>query len=384
MLLFSSQDINLQRFLIDQSPSEEKKKEEYGKLQAMVNYCHTHSCLQQYILDYFEDPSVTEPCGKCSNCTHKGEEQDMTKEAQMVLSCVKRMGERFGAGLTAKVLKGSADQKVKQFRFHTLSTYGIMPNYTEKELTRFIQFLTAEGYLFPGQGRYPALQLTPDAVAVIKGDQNVVMLVESITTQQETDYNEQYFEELRKMRKNLADEAGLPPYVIFSDATLKEFSIYLPENKEEMLKIKGVGDQKYEKYGEAFLEKIRPWAEEVDSKPTPTRNTPEPSIRKKDPFDERPSHIITYELWEKGLSAKDISKERDMRTQTIESHLFRAYKEGEDIRWDRWFDENQEAHILEAYEQLEEKKLKSLKEILPEDFSYSMIKAVLVKHNFMD
>ncbi|SFK59635.1 ATP-dependent DNA helicase, RecQ-like [Halobacillus dabanensis] len=383
VLLFSSQDINLQRFLIDQSPSEEKKKEEYGKLQAMINYCHTHSCLQQFILDYFDDPSVTEPCGKCSNCTHVGEEQDMTKEAQMVLSCVKRMGERFGAGLTAKVLKGSSDQKVKQFHFQNLSTYGIMPKYTEKELTRFIQFLTAEGYLSPGQGRYPALQLTKEAIDVIKGEQPVVMLVESTTTKQGDDYNEEYFEELRRLRKALADEVDLPPYVIFSDATLKEFSVYLPENKEEMLGIKGVGEQKYSQYGEAFLEKIRPWAEEAEKKPRPNRAT-EPSIRKKDPFEKRPSHIVSYDFWEEGLTIEEIAKERDMSKQTIESHLFRSSKEGKDINWGRWFNEDQESRILDVYNGMEEKKLKPLKESLPEGYTYSMIKAVLVKNNLMD
>ncbi|MGP4059259.1 DNA helicase RecQ [Halobacillus sp. H74] len=382
VLLFSSQDINLQRFLIDQSPVEEKKKEEYNKLQSMVNYCHTHTCLQQYILDYFNDPSSAKKCGKCSNCTHDGEEQDMTKEAQMVLSCVKRMGERFGAGLTAKVLKGSSDQKVKQFRFQNLSTYGIMPNYTEKELTRLIHFLTAEGYLSPGQGRYPALQLTQEAVEVIKGDQPVVMLVETTTAKQDLDYNEVYFEELRQLRKTLADEAALPPYVIFSDATLKEFTIYLPENKEEMLAIKGVGEQKYEKYGEAFLEVTRPWAERAEQKPKPTR-TSEPSVRKKDPFEERPSYIITYDMWQEKQSIKEIAKEREMSTQTIENHLFRCAKEGTDINWDRWFDEEQESQVMKAYDQLEERKLKPLKDALPETFTYSMIKAVLIKHDLM-
>ncbi|SEH47403.1 ATP-dependent DNA helicase, RecQ-like [Halobacillus karajensis] len=381
VLLFSSQDINLQRFLIDQSPNEEKKKEEYLKLQAMVNYCHTHSCLQQYILDYFDDPTETEPCGKCTNCTHDGEERDMTKEAQMVLSCVKRMGERFGTGLTAKVLKGSSDQKVKQFRFQNLSTYGIMPNYTEKELTGFIQFLTAEGYLSTGDGRYPALKLTKEAVSVIKGDQPVVMLVESTTKKQKIDYNEEYFEELRQLRKTIADENGLPPYVVFSDSTLKDLSIYLPENRQEMINIKGIGEQKFEKYGERFLEKLKPWAEEAGSKPSPSVKT---SVPRKDPFDDRPSHIISYGLWAEGQTLNEIANQRDMSKQTIENHLFRAAREGNDIQWERWFNEDQEAEVLQAYEQLEEKKLKPLKDSLPEEYPYFRIKAVLVKQNLMN
>ncbi|ASF41037.1 DNA helicase RecQ [Halobacillus halophilus] len=382
-LLFSSQDINLQRFLIDQSPSEEKKKEEYAKLQAMINYCHTHTCLQQYILDYFEDPFSSEPCGKCSNCTLVGEVQDMTLEAQMVLSCVKRMGERFGAGLTAKVLKGSSDQKVKQFKFNTLSTYGIMSSYTEKELTRFIHFLTAEGYLTPGQGRYPALQLTDESVAVLKGDQPVEMLVESTTAKHESNYNADYFEELRQIRKSIADEAGLPPYVIFSDATLKEFTIYLPENKNEMLAIKGVGERKFEQYGETFLETIRPWARETDAKPVPDKSS-SVSIRKKEANDERPSYQVTFEMWkEESKEIGEIAKERGLSSQTIENHLFRSAHEGLELNWDRWFNEEQEKNILQKLEEMEERKLKPLKEALPEDYTYSMIKAVLNKHELM-
>ncbi|ARI75967.1 DNA helicase RecQ [Halobacillus mangrovi] len=385
VLLFSSQDINLQRFLIDQSPSEDKKIEEYAKLQSMINYCHTHTCLQQYILEYFNDPTPTEPCGKCSNCTYEGEKQNMTKEAQMVLSCVKRMGERFGAGLTAKVLKGSADQKVKQFQFQSLSTYGIMSNYTEKELKRFIHFLTAEGYLTPGQGRYPTLKLSNEAVAVLRGEQPVVMLVEATTTHQEAAYNEEYFQELRTLRKAIADEKGLPPYVIFSDATLKEFSTYLPENKQEMLAIKGVGEQKFEKYGEEFLAIIRPWSEQAERKPSPSsRPAPASTLPKKDPSDERPSHVISFQLWdEENKSIEEIAKDRGLSPQTVESHLLRRAREIDDFNWNRWFSEDQEHTVLQHYEDLEEKKLKPLKERLPEEYTYSTIKAVLSKHELI-
>nr|WP_242057546.1 DNA helicase RecQ [Halobacillus yeomjeoni] len=383
ILLFSSQDIHLQRFLIDQSPAEDKKKEEYAKLQSMVNYCHTHTCLQQYILEYFNNPFPTEPCGKCSNCTYEGIEQDMTREAQMVLSCVKRMDERFGAGLTAKVLRGSSDQKVKQFQFQKLPTYGIMSNYTEKELTRFIHFLTAEGYLAPGQGRYPTLRLTQEALDVLKGEKPVIMLVESTTTEQEEKYNHEYFNQLRNVRKSIADEAGLPPYVIFSDATLKDLSIYLPQDKDEMLAIKGIGEQKFNQYGDQFLELTREWAENAESRPVPSTKS-KSRIARKDPADDRPSHIISYELWKvEEMTINEIAKERGLSPQTIENHLFRSAAEEDTFDWSRFFNDNQEQQVLTLYEQLEEKKLKPLKEALPDEFSYSMIKAVLHKNECM-
>ncbi|RWZ58878.1 DNA helicase RecQ [Halobacillus fulvus] len=391
VLLFSGQDIHLQRFLIDQSPAEEKKKDEYAKLQAMINYCHTHMCLQQYILEYFQDPRSSEPCGQCSNCTHAGQEQDMTREAQMVLSCVKRMGERFGTGLTAKVLRGSSDQKVKQFRFDQLSTYGLLSHYTEKQLTQFINFLTAEGYLTPGKDRYPKLQLTNEALSVLKGERPVVMLVEATKTkrskasQQEESYNEEYFASLRELRKEIAQEAGLPPYVIFSDSTLKDFTIYLPGTKSEMMAIKGVGQQKWEKYGEQFLERIRPWSEVAGtSKPAVDADLQPSPAPVSSPNAEGPSHHISYKMWsEEEKSIREIANARDLSPLTIETHLFKRAQEIDDFDWSPWINEEQEQKILAEYEELEEKKLKPLKENLPEDYSYFMIKAALYKHHVM-
>ncbi|MCA0971126.1 DNA helicase RecQ [Halobacillus litoralis] len=382
VLLFSSQDIQLQRFLIDQSPVEEKKKEEYAKLQSMINYCHTSMCLQQYILEYFQDPNRTEPCGKCTNCTHAGEEKDMTKEAQMILSCVKRMGESFGAGLTAKVLKGSSDKKVKQFQFEKLPTYGLLSHYTEKQLTRFIHFLTAEGYLNPGNGRYPSLQLTPKSVDVLKGNKSVIMLIESTTTNVEENYNVEYFNELRNLRKEVANEAGLPPYVIFPDSTLKALSIYLPETKEEMLNIKGIGEQKWEKYGETFLEKIQPWAEKAEKKPKPSGQSFSQTSAPKPSTNGKASHLFSYQLWkEEQKPIEEIAKERGISPRTVESHLFRSAKEGEPFDWDEWFNADEENQVLTVYEQLDEKRLKPIKEALPEEITYSQIKAVLHKND---
>src|SRR5699024_6342565 len=139
ILLFSPQDIQLQKFFIEQSEMDEAgKQQEYRKLQAMINYCHTHQCSTNHILHYFNDLSVQSECKQCSNCIKDHEKVDITEEAQMILSCVKRMGERFGVTITAKVLKGSKDKKMAEFNFQRLSTYGIMSAYTEKQLTERI------------------------------------------------------------------------------------------------------------------------------------------------------------------------------------------------------------------------------------------------------
>ncbi len=203
ILLFSPQDVQLQKFLIEQSLMDDDAKQgEYRKLQAMINYCHTHSCLTSYILDYFGDTSNYEPCGRCSNCQHRRERVDITEEAQMILSCVKRMGERFGITMTAKVLKGSNDSRLRSFRLHTLSTYGILSAYTEKDLTERIHFLVAEQLLGTADGKYPTLQLNQNSVDVLKGKRTVWMYTTPIPAAEETDYREDLFAALRDHRKN--------------------------------------------------------------------------------------------------------------------------------------------------------------------------------------
>lgn len=265
ILLFSAKDIQLQKFLIEQSLMEEDKKSvEYQKLQQMINYCHTDRCLQEFMLTYFKDPFKHEPCQRCSNCRHEGEQKDITRETQIILSCVKRMDERFGSGLVAKVLKGSKSQKVLDGRFHKLSTYGLLSHLREKDITQMIQFLVAEGYLSVGEGKYPLLRLTPEALPVLKGETVVMMIIEAAPTASASlNVDESLFEKLRILRKSIAEEHSIPPYIVFSDATLKELCVHLPSTKEEMLQIKGVGEKKFEQYGEVFLEALQ--AEQVPS-----------------------------------------------------------------------------------------------------------------------
>lgn len=385
ILLFSPQDIQLQKFLIEQSLMDEAAKQnEYMKLQAMVNYCHTQGCLSAFILDYFNDKLTYEICGKCSNCVEKVEKTDITEEAQMILSCVKRMGERFGVSMTAKVLKGSNDKKVHEFRLHMLSTYGLLSAYTEKEITERIHFLVAEQLLSTEQGKFPTLKLNQNSVEVLKGKRTVEMYTAPIPTGEEEDYYKDLFEELRALRKEMADELDVPPYVLFSDATLKELSRYFPDTKEDMLEIKGIGEKKYEQYGEAFLTVIQKWREKHPEARTRVKISgaaAPPKPKKKE--EEGPSHLVSYKLFQSGKSIKDIAVIREMTTMTVENHLFKAFQEGYPIAWNIFFNEEEEATILAARETIEEPKLKPLKEALPEDYDYTKIKAVLVKNGLM-
>lgn len=254
ILLFHAQDILTQKFLIEQSVSDpERKLHEYRKLQLMSDYCHTQQCLNKAILHYFGEVDVDD-CGRCNNCTVQTERIDISLDAQKIFSCIVRMQERYGVSLIAKVLKGSKDKKVLQFSFHKLSTYGLMKDYVEKEIADLIHWLVAEEYLTLTEGQYPVVKLRPRAKDVLVGREYVFRKVQP--RPQEKVQDDGLFQHLRQLRKQLSEQEKVPPYIIFADSTLKEMALYQPTDRQAMLKIKGVGETKYERYGEQFRRSI--------------------------------------------------------------------------------------------------------------------------------
>ncbi|HCR4796398.1 TPA: DNA helicase RecQ [Enterococcus faecium] len=256
ILLFSPQDIQVQKFFIQQSQREEgQKQKEYEKLKAMTEYVYIESCLQQYILNYFGETSS--PCNRCGNCLDDREIVEVTTEAQMVLSCLKRMGENYGKQMLMKVLAGSKEQKLQALGFGHLSTYGLMKNQSQKETLQLIEYLISNGYLLTINGEYPVLKVTERGIQVLKGQESVYRKEPKKVQQLSDEETDTLFEVLRELRTDLASEAGVPPYVVFSDSTLKEMSRIRPSSRLEMLQIKGVGQSKLDKYGEAFLSRIK-------------------------------------------------------------------------------------------------------------------------------
>ena len=254
IVLYASQDVQTQRFLIEQAQDPSRIPAELIKLQGMVDYCHTEDCLQQFIIHYFGDTDA-QTCGQCSNCTDNRESQDVTQDVQMVLSCVIRMGQKFGKTLTAQVLTGSQNKKVIEFGFNKLSTYGILKQYSAKDVANLMEFMISQDLLAVKQGSLPTIYVTEQSMDVLKGNRKVLRKG-AIVTQQVAD-NDPLFEELRVLRKRLADEANVPPFVVFSDKTLKDMCAKRPKTDEAFLEVSGVGANKLEKYGEAFLEVMR-------------------------------------------------------------------------------------------------------------------------------
>ena len=254
IVLYASQDVQTQRFLIDQAQDPSRIPGELKKLQGMVDYCHTENCLQQFIVHYFGDGSAA-PCGHCGNCVDEREGQDVTEDVQKVLSCVIRMGQKFGKTMTAQVLTGSRNKKVLDFRFDQLSTYGVLKHMNSKEVSNLIEFMISQELLAVEQGSFPTIFVPDGGRDVLLGKRRVMRKGAVVTKRIST--NDPLFEELRMVRKKLADEAGVPPFVIFSDKSLQDMVARKPKDEEAFLEVSGVGANKLEKYGEYFLEAIR-------------------------------------------------------------------------------------------------------------------------------
>ncbi|ALB46950.1 MULTISPECIES: DNA helicase RecQ [Clostridium] len=260
VLLFSPQDVQVQKYLIENSIEDvERKNNQYRKLQQMMDFVYSNYCYRKYVLEYFGE-TYNGQCDNCSNCLSEGEFVDKTIEAQKVLSCIYRMKVKFGIGMLVDVLRGSKNKKVIQFHFNELSTYGLMKEYSAEDLKNFINTLISHGYINVVEGTYPVLSLNDRSRRVLTS-QEKVQLKEFRVEKKASEENE-LFEILRNLRQELAKENNVPPYIIFGDVTLKEMTVNYPISKYEMLKVSGVGEVKYNKYGKVFEDVIRNFVEE--------------------------------------------------------------------------------------------------------------------------
>lgn len=254
ILLYSPRDLQIRKFLIDKSENQNQAylSHRYDKLQQMDHYCHITTCNRKHILNYFGE-DADDHCGKCSNCSDEIVKEDMTIEAQKALSCVVRMKSRFGLSVVAEVLKGSKNKRIRQYNLEGLSTYGLMNNMTIDQLKDFLRGLIADGYMIQTSGEYPTVSITDMGLQVLKGDELVIQNKRQI---REVVVEDDLFEHLRLVRKELASKASVPPYIIFGDRTLKDMCNLEPKTLDDMAEVSGVGAVKLEKYGEIFLEAI--------------------------------------------------------------------------------------------------------------------------------
>ena len=265
VLLFSPGDVHTQKYLVEVGiENPERKRVQYKKLQQMVDLVYSNTCYRKNILNYFGEIFL-EDCNNCSNCLNEGEVVDKTLDAQKVISCIARMKRSFGATMIIDVLRGSKNKKVLDLGFDTLTTYGIMKNYSNEDLKTFINTLVSHGILdvvenIGPRGSFPTIKLNEQSLKVIRQEIKVEFKEDKVTKSRYVE-NELY-EMLVSLRSEIAKEEGIAPYMVFGDATLKNMASVYATNKEEMLNISGVGQIKYEKYGNRFEDIIEKYIEE--------------------------------------------------------------------------------------------------------------------------
>ena len=377
ILLFGAQDVMLQKFLIEQSVQDtERRSNEFSKLQTMVDYCHTPECLRRFILAYFGEKAAAPECGNCSNCNEDAELTDITLEAQKIISCVVRLKERFGTAMVAEVLKGSKNKKVLQFGFDSLSVYGLLKQNTLQEIRDRVNRLIATEYLALTESEYPVVKLTAKGAAVLKGQEQVWQKVPRQTVKTVApDF--MLFEKLRALRKQIADREGVPPFVVFSDSTLREMSEVCPGDLASLRQVKGIGETKLKRYGAEFLAITQEYAA-VQRPPAAASVEFEQEVSEK--ADELPSHEVTLALYQAGRSLAEIAAERNLKPVTVQEHLLRCAREGRELDWTALIPAQFEAVILATIKELGAGKLKPIKEALPEEVGYEAIKAVIGKY----
>ncbi|HAT56348.1 MAG TPA: DNA helicase RecQ [Veillonellaceae bacterium] len=267
LLLYHGQDPVIQRYLIEKSElPEEQERLEYERLNRMLDYCQTSSCLRNFILTYFgEHPK--EPCGHCGNCETAAGRVRMTDTAGLVFRTVVSAGERFGVSVIADILKGSRSKKIQDMGLQTIPTYGKLGKEKLPHIKSLIHQYIADGYLLRQGDPYPVLKLCGKSREVLEGKAEVYgfapgaeeVIADTAVERTGTALKaaeQGLFEALRKLRLQIASEEKVPPFVIFSDATLEEMADSKPDTEQELSRIKGVGTFKLQKYGLRFLKEI--------------------------------------------------------------------------------------------------------------------------------
>ncbi len=377
LLFYSYKDVMTWQEIIGQSENPAFAKIQLGKLERIKQYAEAMSCRRRILLTYFNEDS-SKDCGNCDVCKNPPRRIDGTIIAQKALSAIYRLQEKVGINMLINVLRGSRAQDVLQNGFHRIKTYGQGRDYSFAQWRHYLYQLINLGYIELAADQNMVLKLTPASRRVLF-EQEPVQLVEIQTAQERLQAEKEkakkakapsegkrlrneLFEELRRLRLQLAREKNVPPYIIFSDATLEEMAAHVPLNKAQFADISGVGEKKLEDYGTVFLETIRQFV--VSRKKLVTKGA---------------SYLRSLELFRQGLSIEEIARERELAPGTVFSHLIKMLEAGEEVDFTRLITEEEIQKILAARDVLkpEENKIKPIFEYFNETISYNKIRLAL-------
>ncbi|MEM9834624.1 MAG: DNA helicase RecQ [Bacteroidota bacterium] len=378
LLFYSYADVIKLQGFVEVEGNDEQSRVLREKLQQMAVFADMRACRRKFLLNYFGE-EAPDYCGSCDICRNEYKTFDGTIIAQKALSAVARLGERFGAGYIIDFLRGSKSEKIWG-EHKQVKTYGAGNDISKKDWYRYLNDLLHLGYLKKSDDKFPVLRLTETSWSVLKG-QEKVMLIETIEPQTVTfkssaqPMEESLFNQLKVLRRQLAQQENVPAYVIFSDATLQELATYLPTEAEDLPNISGFGEVKIQKYGTAFLDEIQQFCTENDLE-SRASNLRRRNRKKRTADVKTDTKQLTYDYYQKGNSIAEIARIRDLRTSTVSSHLAYFVQDGS-LDVNKLVDAAVIKKIEGAIYVHGDSALRPLKDALDDSISYDEIRLVI-------
>jgi ATP-dependent DNA helicase RecQ len=377
ILFYSPGDIVRQRYFFKEKSDDEREVAEW-QLRQMAEWAESNTCRRVALLAYFDEvfEGQEPPC--CDVCAAPSTEIDATVPAQMFLSCVKRTGERFGAKHVIDVLRGSRGEAILTRGHDRLSTFGIGRDRSVDDWKAIARALVNGGYLQQTTDRWATLSLGEKAPDILFGAERLTLRVRETPsgTATESRYHADLFDQLRALRKRLADERGVPPYVVFSDVSLRDMAARLPADDLAFRAVTGVGTVKAAEYGPAFLAEIASWRDGTNATPFAGGYTPPASATSRPRMRVSDSMRESLRLFAEGHTLDAISAQRNLARTTVADHLVQAIEAGEDVDVARLIELEKRTAIEAAIEAVGAEKLSPVMEHLGEGYTYDEIKLV--------
>ena len=382
VLFFSYNDKMKQEFFINEVEDRQERETARQKLDQMIELCEIRTCRRRYLLDYFGERWDEDNCGGCDTCLTPGEEFDATEIAQKILSAVIRTGERFGAKHITDVLLGANTKRVRELGHDRLSVHGIVRDLDAEELRHTLGLLVDQGLLAKEAGDYPTLTVTVEGREFLKRRGQLTLtrpkLEVGVRARRETgrlDYDRALFEQLRALRKEIADERGVPPFVVFGDVSLQQMAYYFPQSHQGFSGISGVGSTKLEEFGDSFLRVIRDYAHKnglaEQQAPVSRRERRRPAETRGTTYDE------TKRLFEQRIPIAKIADIRGLSEGTIVGHLEQLIEAGEMLEFSHILPPPDRVSAIEAaFKSTESYLLSTARKLLGDGYQYEEIRVV--------
>ncbi|MEG4034849.1 DNA helicase RecQ [Microcoleus sp. S36b_A4] len=377
-LFFGYGDVKTIEYIIEQKPDPQEQRIARQQLRRVINYAESTECRRTIQLSYFGD-SFPGNCGTCDNCCNQKPVEDWTIEAMKFLSCVARCQEKFGMNHIIDVLRGSKNQKILQYQHHQLSTYGIGKDRSAEEWKKLSRSLLNQGFLEERTDGFPILKLNEKSWEIMKRQRTVEIAIEPQREVQGKVRSlavevEGLFAILRTLRKQIADEQFVPPYVVFADKSLRDMAEKRPQNLTEFEEVYGVGSNKRNKYGKVFLEAIRNFCQEqgLSSSAASSEVANLPNLSNVASY----SQMQTWELYRQGLTVQGIANARGMSPNTISGHLIELMEMGREVDINLLVESERQQAIVYAIEVMGDEKLRAIYDFLEERYTFEEIKFV--------